>query len=92
MIGGEEITFETQTIDAPLTIDGENEGEVSSERGPLSAVHLSRHKWPGGLVNQDSGRPLTIDGENEGEVSAFSDTSRDIGCSETNKNICCRQQ
>ena len=30
MIGGEEIAFETQTIDAPLTIDGENEGEVSS--------------------------------------------------------------
>ena len=29
MIGGEEIAFETQTIDAPLTIDGENEGEVS---------------------------------------------------------------
>ena len=21
--------------------------------GPLRAVHLSRHKWPGGLVNQD---------------------------------------
>ena len=22
-----------------------------SESGPLRAVHLSRHKWPGGLVN-----------------------------------------
>ena len=26
------------------------------ESAPLRAVHLSRHKWPGGLVNQDSGR------------------------------------
>ena len=26
------------------------------ESGPLRAVHLSRHKWPGGLVDQDSGR------------------------------------
>jgi len=24
------------------------------ESGPLRAVHLSRHTWPGGLVNQDS--------------------------------------
>ena len=24
--------------------------------GPLKAVHLSRNKWPGGLVNQESGR------------------------------------
>ena len=22
-----------------------------SESGPLRAVHLSRHKWPGGLIN-----------------------------------------
>ena len=29
---------------------------MASESGPLRAVHLSRHKWPGGLVNQDSGR------------------------------------
>ena len=29
---------------------------ASSESGPLRAVHLSRHKWPGGLVDQDSGR------------------------------------
>ena len=26
------------------------------ESGPLRAVHLSRHKWPGGLVNYDAGR------------------------------------
>ena len=26
------------------------------ESGPLRAVHLSRHKWPGELVNQGSGR------------------------------------
>ena len=25
--------------------------ESSCESGPLRAVHLSRHKWPGGLVN-----------------------------------------
>jgi len=25
------------------------------ESGPLRAVHLSRHKWPGGVVNLDSG-------------------------------------
>ena len=24
---------------------------VTSEGGPLRAVHLLRHKWPGGLVN-----------------------------------------
>ena len=24
--------------------------------GPLRVIHLSRHKWPGGLVNWDSGR------------------------------------
>ena len=29
---------------------------ASSESGPLREVHLSRHKWPGGSVNQDSGR------------------------------------
>ena len=28
----------------------------ASETGPLKAVHSSRHKWPGGLVNEDSGR------------------------------------
>jgi len=27
-----------------------------SESGPLRAVQLSRHKWPGGLANWDSGR------------------------------------
>ena len=27
-----------------------------SESAPLKAVHLSRQKWPGGSVNQDSGR------------------------------------
>jgi len=37
--------------DAPLSIR-----ESESESGPLRAVHLSRHKWPGGLVNLDSGR------------------------------------
>jgi len=26
------------------------------ESGPLRAVHLSRHKWPEGLVNKNSGR------------------------------------
>jgi len=25
--------------------------EVPPESGPLRAVHLSRHKWPGGVVN-----------------------------------------
>ena len=30
--------------------------EVATESGPLRAVHLSRHKWPGGLVDQDSRR------------------------------------
>jgi len=30
--------------------------KLSSESGPLRAVHLSRHKWPGRLVNYDSGR------------------------------------
>ena len=25
------------------------------ENGPLWAIHLPRHKWPGGLVNEDSG-------------------------------------
>ena len=29
---------------------------AACQSGPLSAVHFSRHKWPGGLVNQDSGR------------------------------------
>ena len=24
---------------------------LDSESGPLKAVHLARHKWPGGLVN-----------------------------------------
>jgi len=24
---------------------------IRTESGPLRAVHLSRHKWPGGLVN-----------------------------------------
>jgi hypothetical protein len=24
--------------------------------GPLKVIHLSRHKWPGGLVEQDSRR------------------------------------
>jgi len=27
---------------------------TTTESGPLGAVHLSRHKWPGGLVNKDS--------------------------------------
>ena len=26
-------------------------GYLGGESGPFRAVHLSRHKWPGGLVN-----------------------------------------
>jgi hypothetical protein len=26
-------------------------GPSEAESGPLRAVHLSRHKWPGGLIN-----------------------------------------
>ena len=29
--------------------------QVRLESGSLRAVHLSRHKWPGGLVNEDFG-------------------------------------
>ena len=35
-------------------------GWFDRESGPLSAVHLSRHKWPGGLVN--SGRGIRAEG------------------------------
>ena len=31
---------------------GSRWGRMGCESGPLSAVHLSRHKWPGELVNQ----------------------------------------
>ena len=33
------------------TIPAKSDGTVTCESGPLRAVHLSRHKWPGGLVN-----------------------------------------
>ena len=36
--------------------DGGEASGVSRESGPLRAVHSARHAWPGGLVNQDSGR------------------------------------
>ena len=32
---------------------------VLTVSGPLRAVHLSRHKWPGGLVNEDAVLSLT---------------------------------
>ena len=44
--------------------------DSGGQSGPLRAVHLSRHKWPGGLVDKDpdggesptSGRPLSHPG------------------------------
>ena len=49
---------------------------VQIESGPLRAVHLSRHKWPGGVVNKNSGRliesticcPLTDRSRTSGET------------------------
>ena len=32
-------------------IRGEDRNRHQDESGPLRAVHLSRHEWPGGLVN-----------------------------------------
>ena len=37
-----------------LVHDGDGEGGPC-ESGPIRAVHMSRHEWPGGLVNYDSG-------------------------------------
>ena len=34
-----------------LFCHGEVRNTEPGESSPLSAVHLSRHKWPGGLVN-----------------------------------------
>ena len=39
-------------LSATLSVGGPCVGaRVVYESGPLRAVHLSRHKWPGGLVN-----------------------------------------
>jgi len=32
------------------------DGDVANESGPLRAVNMSRHNWPGALVILDSGR------------------------------------
>ena len=40
-----------------LCVEGLSTGErTGSESGQLKAVHSSRHKWPGALVNWDFGR------------------------------------
>ena len=44
-----------QGVGCGATSSGE---KMSGESGPLRVVYLSRHKWPGGLVNQDSGETV----------------------------------
>ena len=39
------------TILAPWEFEFSFPGGFTFESGPLGAVHLSNHKWPGGFVN-----------------------------------------
>ena len=42
-----------EVVPSPLgSGGGKMSAEAATESGPLRAVHLSRHKWPGGLVNR----------------------------------------